>query len=277
MLSKTLGVPFLVTLRGNETMHAAYPLRGRFIRDAVRGAGRVVCVSESLRKFAVSLGAEPSRTRTVPNGIDTKIFYPRDREESRRKHAIPEGVKVILSAGALIERKGHHRIIEALKDLESEGVHAQLLIAGSAGREGRFEERIREVVSQLQMESKVRFLGQVAPAVLPELMSAADLLCLASSREGWPNVVHEAMGCGAPIVATDVGGVADVVPSESYGYVIPFNDRAALRNALRDALEKQWDRPKIIEWAAARSWEQVAAEAVEEMQKAVAQWRPAGR
>jgi glycosyltransferase involved in cell wall biosynthesis len=92
-----------------------------------------------------------------------------------------------------------------------------LLIAGSAGREGRFEERIREVVSQLQMESKVRFLGQVAPAVLPELMSAADLLCLASSREGWPNVVHEAMGCGAPIVATDVGGVADMVPSESYG------------------------------------------------------------
>jgi glycosyltransferase involved in cell wall biosynthesis len=114
------------------------------------------------------------------------------------------------------------------------------------------------------MESRVRFLGQVSSSVLPELMSAADVFCLASNREGWPNVVHEAMGCGTPVVAANVGGVADMVPSESYGFVVPVNDPAALREALDKALSRTWDHDAISAWAASRSWENVAREVVEE-------------
>ena len=166
----------------------------------------------------------------------------------------------MLSAGSLIERKGHHRVVQALH--EYPGV--QLVIAGGAGREGRFEEEIRQLVSTLHMESRVRFLGHVSPAILPELMSAADLFCLASTREGWPNVVHEAMACGTPVVAADVGGVSDMVPSESYGYVVPVNDPAALREAIGKGLDRTWDHEAIAGWAASRSWENVAREVLEE-------------
>jgi glycosyltransferase involved in cell wall biosynthesis len=95
-------------------------------------------------------------------------------------------------------------------------------------------------------------------------MSAADLFCLASNREGWPNVVHEAMGCGTPIVATDVGGVPDMIPSETYGFVVPINDPVSLREAIGKALSRNWDRPAIAAWAGSRSWENVGREVLQE-------------
>jgi glycosyltransferase involved in cell wall biosynthesis len=259
-LSRAVGVPFVVTLRGNETAHARHAMRRLLMQRALCRAARVICVSESLRRFAIGLGVDPAKTRTIPNGIDAALFHRRDPVASRRKHGIAEDAKVVLSAGALIERKGHHRTIQALHQIPG----VQLLIAGAPGREGKFEEEIRSTVSRLGMESRVRFLGQVSPSVLPELMSAADLFCLASNREGWPNVVHEAMGCGTPVVATNVGGVADMVPSESYGFVVPVNDPAALREALDKALSRTWDHDAISAWAASRSWENVAREVVEE-------------
>jgi teichuronic acid biosynthesis glycosyltransferase TuaC len=271
ILAQLLRVPFIVSLRGNETMHAGHPFRAIFIRWVLRRANRVICLSESLRQFANSLGVDPARTKTIPNGIDTKLFYPRDRAASRQKYMIDDDTTVILSVGALIERKGHHRIIHALKELQEEGVDAQLLIAGSAGREGHYEQQLHKLVSELRMESKVRFLGQVKPEFLPELMSAADVFCLPTTREGWPNVVHEAMGCGTPVVATNVGGIPDMIPSERYGIVVPVNDSAALRNALHTAFGKHWDRQGIAGWARSRSWEQVARESLEQMQAVISE------
>jgi glycosyltransferase involved in cell wall biosynthesis len=102
-------------------------------------------------------------------------------------------------------------------------------------------------------------------------MSAADVFCLASTREGWPNVVHEALACGTPVVATDVGAVPDLIPEPCYGLVVPVNDEAALEAALQTALHKDWDRPRIAAWGQRRSWEQVAREVFDEMQNVVAE------
>jgi teichuronic acid biosynthesis glycosyltransferase TuaC len=104
---------------------------------------------------------------------------------------------------------------------------------------------------------------------IAEVMSASDIFCIASRQEGWPNVVHEAMACGAPIVATDVGALTDMVPSQEYGYVVPFNDPEQLAEALRNALNRSWDRPRITQLAHSRSWVQVAREVVDEMQRVV--------
>jgi hypothetical protein len=132
---------------------------------------------------------------------------------------------VILSAGALVERKGHHRIIQALTDLTKGGVRPQLAIAGASGPEGAFEQELRALVRKLALEADVRFLGQATPDVLAELMSAADVFCLASTNEGWPNVVHEALACGAPVVATDVGAIPQMLPDPRYGVIVPVNDQ----------------------------------------------------
>lgn len=271
LLSLALRVPFTMTFRGNEPKHSLHGINRYCMRQAVRRASRVFTVSERLRRFAISMGAEPAKVKTIPNGIDTALFFPRDRLECRVKHGFALDRPVILSAGALVERKGHHRIIQALKNLAAEGIAVQLVIAGGPGREGHYEKKIRQVVSDLGLGTAVRFLGAVPPDVIAEVMSAADLLCLASTNEGWPNVVHEALACGTPVVATDVGAVPEMLRSRHYGLVVPANDQPALQRALHEALQTNWDRAAISDWGRARSWQQVALEVLQQMRTVVSE------
>jgi glycosyltransferase involved in cell wall biosynthesis len=275
LLARALGIPFSVTLRGNETMHAQYPRRRRMMASALGRASAVIALSDELRQFALSVGVPNERIRIIPNGIDAETFYPRDRAGCRRKHGIPADAKIVLSAGSLIERKGHHRVMQALAELLRTGTSADLVIAGGAGREGRFADDLRNQVAALGLNEHVRFTGEVSPGDLAELMSAADVFCLASSREGWPNVIHEAMACGSPVVATRVGAVADMIPSPEYGFVVPLDDPAALESALHAALEKNWEHRKISERAHARTWGQAAKEVYDVLRdaKTVAQMR----
>jgi glycosyltransferase involved in cell wall biosynthesis len=264
------GRPFIVTLRGNETMHSRKLVRGALIGWVLRRASRVVTVSERLKLFAINAGARLERVTTISNGIDASVFYPRDREASRRRFQIDPGETLVVSAGALIERKGHHRIVRALKPLVASGRNIRLLIAGTPGREGNFEAEIEQTVNECDMSTRVHLLGHVNQQDLPMLMSAADIFCLASSREGWPNVVHEAMGCGTPVVATDIGGIPEMVPSGEYGCVVPPGDQGALELALEEATNRNWDRDAIAKWAHSRSWEKVAMEVIAEMRLACA-------
>jgi glycosyltransferase involved in cell wall biosynthesis len=267
LLARVLACPYTVTLRGNETRFAEQRVRRAVMTAAFRRAGRIISVSNKLRDFAIRLGVDGSQAVTIPNGVDTALFFPRDSAACRRKHGIAEGSRCVLSAGFLIERKGHHRIMQALSELAAKGLSADLIIAGGPGREDRYETEIRRRASELGMTNSVHFAGHVAPETLAELMSAADLLCLASTREGWPNVVHEAMACGTPVVSTNVGGVPDMIPLTDYGLIVPAGDAAALRDALALALSRSWDRRRIAAWAHSRSWQQVAHEVIKQFEQ----------
>ncbi len=268
LLARFFRCPFTVTLRGSEVIHARRRLRRVALRYALRRADRVFTVSERLRQFALSLGVDQARAVTIPNGIDATVFFARDRGECRRKHGIEAAERIILSVGHLIELKGHHRIVEALRALMARGIDARLLIAGDAGRAASMAERLRRQIQDLGLDERVQLIGRVAADTLAELMSAADVLCLASSSEGWPNVVHEALSCGLPVVATDVGAVPEMIPSDQFGLVVPAGDIPALTNALALALQKPWQRAAIAAWGNSRSWNQVAREALEQMQAA---------
>src|SRR5207245_2135740 len=122
-----IGCPFTVTLRGNEQMHGRHALRRACMGWALRRAGRVLPVSEKLRTLAIGLGAAPAKVVTIPNGIDTDLFYPRDRETCRSGFGIAPGKRLIGAVGHLIELKGHHRIIRAVRTLVDQGVDAMLL------------------------------------------------------------------------------------------------------------------------------------------------------
>ncbi len=267
LLARFADRPFTITLRGNETMHAesSAPV-GALMRWALRNAALVITVSDRLTRFAMEQGVPSSRVKKIPNGVNRAVFYPRPRSECRRALGIAESARVILSAGALIERKGHHRVVQALAGLRARGIAARLIVAGGPGREGNYEREIHEAVARHDLESQVTFTGQLAPEALAEYMSAADVLCLATSREGWPNVVHEALSCGTPVVVTDVGAAADLVPSDQFGFVAPAASGVALCDALARALTTQWDRTLISQWGRSRGWRDVAKEVADVLQ-----------
>jgi teichuronic acid biosynthesis glycosyltransferase TuaC len=269
LLALAFGVPFTITLRGNEPKHSRSSLQRFWMGLALRRASRVFAVSNRLGEFAANLGANPEKIKTIPNGVDAHLFRPRERAECRRKQGLPAHAPLILSAGALVERKGHHRTIQALQSLGSRDVH--LAIAGGPGPEGQYEKVLRDLVAQLGLEAQVHFLGPLPEEALAEVMSASDVLCLASTNEGWPNVVHEALACGTPVVATDVGAVPEMLNGGRFGIVVPVNDAEKLRLGLEDALGRSWDRQAIAEWGQSRAWDHVAAEVWGEMRAILAE------
>ncbi len=273
LLATVLQVPFTVTLRGSELLHSRYPLRRMLMGWALKRASSVIAVSEQLRRFAIALGTDPARTRTISNGIDGQSFYPQDRDAVRRKRRLDPNQSIILSAGHLIELKGHHLAIRAVRRLLDRGVNVQLIVAGGPPGRGvaSYEGELKRLIEELKLSENVRLLGQVPRDLLIDLMSAADVFCLASSREGWPNVVHEALACGTPVVATRVGAIPELITQDAHGFVVEPNDVAALTDALHRSLTTAWNRSDISGWACSRSWEQVGREVLDEMNRAVSE------
>lgn len=270
VLAKLFDCPFLITLRGNELAHEQSPSRRRMMSWAIRRAAGVVTLSDELRDLAVRLGAGPDRVKVIPNGIDGRLFFRRDREAMRNKHGLRQDRPVILSAGRLIELKGFQHALRAFAGLKERG--AQLLIAGEASRGlPSYEGPLRRLSVELGLEDSVQFLSWVPQETLAELMTAADVFCLASRREGSPNAVSEALACGTPVVVTNVGTVSKLVPSEEFGYVVPVDDPVSLTVALQRALGRSWDHAAIAAWGGARSWDNVADEVLEVVRRVIAE------
>ena len=109
-------------------------------------------------------------------------------------------------------------------------------------------------------------MGRVEPERVATLLNAADLFVLASRSEGWCNAIVEALACGCPVVATDVGGNREIVTGPALGRLVPFGDSDALVEAICAALTQDWDRDRIAEAGGRRDWQQVARECVDVFQ-----------
>jgi teichuronic acid biosynthesis glycosyltransferase TuaC len=255
-LAQKLGVPVTITMRGTEMRHAKdLKLRPR-LAWALQQATRVFTVSDSLRQLALELGVPAERVKVIGNGVDLSKFRPIPQAQARLSLNLPVGAKVLVSVGGLCERKGFHRVIEAMPQLCAAGQDVHLLVAGGPSPEGDWTQRLHAQVQQLGLTDRVHFLGPVTASDLHKVLSAADVFVLATSNEGWANVFLEAMACGLPVVTTRVGGNAEVVCRPDLGIVVPFGDTNALCNAMAQALRQHWDRAAILAYAQANTWDQ---------------------
>jgi teichuronic acid biosynthesis glycosyltransferase TuaC len=269
-LGKWINVPVTITLRGTEVPLAGIPLRRRRIIRALRDATRLFNVCRSLQQHAVSLGAPSERSVTISNGVDIEKFHPVDKAEVRKMLNIPADAKVLISVGALIERKGMHRIIQLIPKLRQQHHELIYLIAGGSSGEGDWQAMLESMVRNLSLGGIVRFLGPVPPEDLHKALSASDVFVLATRNEGWANVFLEAMACGLPVVSTDVGGNSEVVCHNFLGSIVPFDDQDAMLAALANALERTWNRQAIIEYATDNAWERRIDELEAEFRQIVA-------
>lgn len=255
LLGRWLGVPVTVTLRGTEDRHARDPVLRDKLVAALRGVQRVFTVSDSLRRLALELGADPAITRVVGNGVDLQRFFPVDRGAARARLGLPPQAPVLITVGGLVERKGFHRVIELLPALRATFPDLHYLVVGGPSPEGDWTDRLRQQVRDLGLESCVHFTGPVEPDDLRGVLSAADVFALPTRNEGWANVLLEAMACGLPVVTTRVGGNEEVVCRPELGTVVPFGDAPALQQALAEALARDWDRAALRHYAEANTWD----------------------
>jgi len=264
LLGQWLRLPVTITMRGTEPRHAAEPaLRARIVAGLQR-ADRVFAVSASLRNLAVTLGMPEARTVVIGNGVDLRNFTAIPRAEARRRLGLEADAQVMISVGALVERKGFHRVIEILPALLERFPRLHYLVIGGPSPEGDIGERLRAQAAALGLDQRVRLLGPVQPADLHVPLSAADVFVLATSNEGWANVFLEAMACGLPVVTTRVGGNAEVVSDDALGIVVPFGDTEALRTAIAKALCRSWDAKRIRRYAEDNTWDRRVEQLVEE-------------
>jgi teichuronic acid biosynthesis glycosyltransferase TuaC len=255
LLGKWLNWPVSITLRGTEARQLEDASLAPQVVTAVRQADQVISVSDSLRQRLVRAGVDSEHIAVVGNGVDLERFAAQPRDEARRALGIPSDAKVLISVGGLVERKGFHRVLEILPELVVRFPTLLYLIVGGGGPEGDMSATLREQVRELGLEGHVRFMGSLLPDRLATPLSAADVFVLSTRNEGWANVFLEAMSCGLPVVTTAVGGNAEVVCTPEVGTIVPFGSAAALRDATAAALERNWDREQIINYAHDNSWD----------------------
>ncbi len=270
-LGRELGIPVTVTLRGHDINELGHTRgRRRMVMEALRGADRVFGVAQALCDGAVELGADPSTTVASSNGVDTERFQPSDRTQARHALGLPTDRPIILSVGHLVERKGFHHILQAAARLKQQG-HPGVFVAivGSGGEEGNFEPQLRALVDELGLENDVKFAGAVANPELRPWYCAADVFCLASEKEGWPNVVLESLACAVPVVATAVWGTPEILPRPELGTLVQYGSIDQLSAALSDALARQWSPQVLRDHALAHTWDDTAAKLAQHMREVV--------
>jgi glycosyltransferase involved in cell wall biosynthesis len=266
LLGRTFGKPVVITARGSDiTQIAEFALPRRMIQLAARSAAHLITVCQDLKDRLVELGVDAHRITVLRNGVDLDTFRPRDRQALRAKYGVAG--PVLLSVGHLIPRKAHDIVIEAAAQLPG----TTLLIAG----EGPERDALVRLTERLGVADRIRFLGQVAPTEIAQVFCAADVLVLASSREGWANVLLEAMACGTPVVASDVNGTPEVVTEPAAGLLVRERTGAAFAAAIKQLLDRPLDRAATRAYAEGFSWEATTAGQLE-IFAAVAARKPAG-
>jgi len=247
-IGRRLDLPVVVTVRGTDvTLIPRYAVPRRLIRGALGGAAALISVSEALRQGLVALGAPPAKVTVLRNGVDTRLFRPpADRAASRA--ALGLSRPTLLSVGLLIERKGHHVTIEAMRQLPDYG----LLIVG----EGPEQARLAGLIEQYRLSDRVHLLGPRPHADLPQLYGAADALVLASSREGWANVLLESMACGTPVVASNIPGNPEVVRDAAAGVIVEANTADGIAAAVRRLFAAPPARDATRAYAERYGWEE---------------------
>lgn len=264
LLGKWFRCPVTITLRGTIGKLAKFLLRRKQIQWALATASRVFSVSRSLQEIAVDLGCDREKTRVIPNGIDCKVFQPLDQVEARNRMGIPLDRTVLLSVGALCERKGHHRIMQALPRLVAAHANLLFVVVGGPGAEGDMGPFLKRLSRELGVDRHVRLVGARPHHEIAEWLAAADAFCLATSNEGMANVLVEALSCGIPVVTTRVGGNAELVQDGVNGLLVSHGDSDALQNALLKALQGKWDRDRVSRTMTGRTWDATAMQIAQE-------------
>ena len=243
-IAKQLDIPFTIKARGADIHYWGQQKScAEQIKQAAEKAAGLLSVSQALKSDMIAMGMDACKIMVHYTGLDQSHFKPRER--ASQKAALGLAGPVILSVGALIARKNQALLIDALPVLPD----VTLLLAG----QGESEASYRALAERKGVSGRVRFMGSVPHDELPALFGAADIMALVSQSEGLPNAWVEALACGTPVIASNVGGAPELICSPDAGRIVE-QDTDAIVAAAIDLLQNPVPQERVAATVAHFSW-----------------------
>lgn len=233
-LAKKWRVPLVISALGTIERKVAYEgtYTSKQIIEAMNFADKILSVSEDLKLHIVNLGINEEKVHVVPNGVDTKKFKPAGKAHARNLLNLPQDKNIVLFVGALRKIKGVDYLIEAAENFVNSNTHLFMV-----GRDDGLKRNLEKRAHELKIADYIKFTGPVNHDDIPLWISASDILVLPSLSEGRPNVVLEALACEVPVVATNVGGIPELMVDGETGYLVPAKSPRELSRKINKLLE----------------------------------------
>jgi glycosyltransferase involved in cell wall biosynthesis len=257
IVSRTLCKPFVVTFhyRPSRELIEKYKIIFSFV---LANVDAFIVVSEKQKKFLQDCFHEYSnKIMNTTNGYDD-IFRPIDKDNCRRSLGLSNDKKILICIGNLLPEKGHRYIINSIKSITQYRNDILCIIVGS----GKLKNDLEQEVLDSGLAKNFKFVGEKDHKQIPVWINASDIFVLPSLAEGNPTVMFEALGCGKPFVGTKVGGVPEIIISEDYGLLVKPADPEDLAEKILIALNREWDREAILQYAQKFTWENIAKEII---------------
>ena len=257
-LARIMGVPLVLTGLGCDVNMFMFEKGKReSILRALKQATRVTVVSEELKVHLVEAGIDDELVTVIRNGVNRKLFFPRDQKESVTVLGLRQKGPCVLFVGRLAEEeeKGLRHLIDAFQELVRVRKQLTLYVIG----DGPMLKTYTELVQNYGLQQHIQFVGAKAHQDIPIWIGACDVFCLPSKREGCPNVVLEALSSGRPVVASSVGDIPNLIGHDNGILVEPGNSHQ-LCKALDIALTRKWDEEEICGSVSTLTWDAAASQ-----------------
>jgi len=252
----------ILTVRGNESIcYFERSIRKKMMFRILKHFDHIITVSSDLKSKVVNdCGVSSDKVEVIPNGIDVQKFYPMDKNESRKICNLESSKKYILCISRLSQEKGLDNLLRGFSKL---GTDVELIIIG----DGPLRELLIAQSKALNIVDRLHLIGEISHKDTRAWYNASDIFCLPSLWEGCPNVIIESLACGTPVVSTYVGGIPDLITSKEHGILVPPGDHRALSKALRNALDRTWNRQNISKTGSVKTWDHVASKVISVYEK----------
>lgn len=251
---KTVGV-----VHGNEAIgYFENHHHRKLYKKAIQALDRVIAVSNDLkRKMIDEYSVLEHNIFVIHNGVNLSKFPMMDQFEARNELCLPINRTIGVCIARLSSEKNLNYLINAISLLQNRA--PLIYIVGS----GPLRKSLESLCDSLNVMDYVKFVGPVPHSEIYKWLNSADFFCLPSQREGCPVVIHEALACGLPVVATNVGAIPDIVCKEEYGVLCSHSNAKSLCNTILEAMHKPWDKTKISLYGRNFTWEKVALQTIE--------------
>ncbi|MDD1699699.1 MAG: glycosyltransferase [Methanoregula sp.] len=258
-LKQEYGKPLILTAHGYDIYDLPFkdPTWKKSIEFVLNSADHIITVSQRNVNCIRQLD-DHTPVSVIPNGFLVNLFFPRNSLECRDVIFLPRNKKILLAVGDLDPVKGYQYLIEAMKIVTEQRKDILCVIVGQ-GPEGK---TLSKMIKAKNISDYFLLTGAKPHNEIPIWINACDLFVLPSLNEGNPTVMFECLGCGKPFIGSDVGGIPEIISSETYGMLSKPADVHALSTNILQALNRKWDHTAILKYSKRFRWHEISKEII---------------